>query len=446
MADERVEFYKNKIENVLADRSKINDIVDVITGVENKNESISLVCIEGIGRILSELIQSNYCPVKTKKTKFAKPAEKPEEIVEVWLTSNYDLTVKKLLVLLKSPIVKISLEALKALMKFVKAESTKNPQKFWFSNDLFLKILINLIDGSYDNSMTVKNFISYLHFNDVSYYTLRNINKVITQTEKDPMMNNHVITGGNFPRNIYELLSVVTIPEEETDLSNLYVVSMENVSEKHSVFRHSVMNLSAYKKVFTEAWMAFLGLSLDSSLYRHILLDLEHKVIPYFVDPKILMDFLVDSYNAGGVTSILALNGLFVLIHKHNLDYPDFYKKLYSLFDVEVFHMKYRARFFYLADLFLMSSHLPAYLVAAFIKRLSRLALRAPPYAIAMVIVFIGNLIRRHPNCKVLIHQKEKQVFIICTLCHLPYVQSKLIYHRSAFIMILIRLFIYCTK
>jgi len=48
---------------------------------------------------------------------------------------------------------------------------------------------------------------------------------------------------------------------------------------------------------------------------------------------------------------------------------------------------------------------LPAYLVAAFIKRLSRLALTAPPEALLMVIPFICNLFRRHPACKVLMHR-----------------------------------------
>lgn len=36
-------------------------------------------------------------------------------------------------------------------------------------------------------------------------------------------------------------------------------------------------------------------------------------------------------------------------------DYPDFYKKLYSLLEPSVFHVKYRARFFHLANLFLSS-------------------------------------------------------------------------------------------
>lgn len=40
----------------------------------------------------------------------------------------------------------------------------------------------------------------------------------------------------------------------------------------------------------------------------------------------------------------------------HPREYPDFYRKLYGLLDPSVFHVKYRARFFHLADLFLSSS------------------------------------------------------------------------------------------
>lgn len=36
-------------------------------------------------------------------------------------------------------------------------------------------------------------------------------------------------------------------------------------------------------------------------------------------------------------------------------DYPDFYKKLYNLLEPSIFHVKYRARFFHLANLFLSS-------------------------------------------------------------------------------------------
>lgn len=54
-----------------------------------------------------------------------------------------------------------------------------------------------------------------------------------------------------------------------------------------------------------------------------------------------------------------------------------------------------------------LSSHLPAYLVAAFAKRLARLALTAPPEALLMALPFICNLLRRHPACRVLVHRPQ---------------------------------------
>ncbi|NWR97362.1 NOC4L protein, partial [Motacilla alba] len=144
---------------------------------------------------------------------------------------------------------------------------------------------------------------------------------------------------------------------------------------------------------------------LPPGLYKKVLVILHDSVLPYMNEPTLMMDFLTVAYGIGGAISLLALNGLFILIHQHNLEYPDFYKKLYSLLDPSIYHVKYRARFFHLTDLFLSSSHLPAYLVAAFIKRLARLALTAPPEALLMIIPFICNLFRRHPACRVLLHR-----------------------------------------
>lgn len=54
-------------------------------------------------------------------------------------------------------------------------------------------------------------------------------------------------------------------------------------------------------------------------------------------------------------------------------------------------------------------SHLPVYLVAAFAKRLARLALTAPPTGLLIVLPLIYNLIRRHPSCRILIHKPSTE-------------------------------------
>lgn len=397
---------KEKIRDVLSNPSKINDVVDIIEELDSKNTSVVLECIDGLGKIFPTLAMSGTCPLTSKASKVSKRkvSDNPHEIFQRWLNQNYTQTVNKLLGFLQSPISEVTEKALNTLMIFIQAESQKmqkNSLDFIFSNDLFLKIVEKSTDSLDNNDSLVAFFKPYLQYNDICYYMLKNLSRVILKFSGSASE-----FGTYFSRNVFHILLLITIPQCKDELDNLFVIPIEPILTNQDAINHNVMKLNAYKKVFTNAWMAFLGLPLDKVLYRQVLIMLEDKVIPHLVDPKILMDFLVDSYDIGGVTSILALNSLFVLIHKYNLDYPDFYKKLYSLFDAEVFHLKYRARFFYLADLFLMSTHLPAYLVAAFIKRLSRLGLSAPPHGVALIITFVGNLICRHPICQVLIHRK----------------------------------------
>lgn len=90
----------------------------------------------------------------------------------------------------------------------------------------------------------------------------------------------------------------------------------------------------------------------------------------------------------------------------YNLDYPDFYTNLYAILTPELLHLPEKSRFFRLLDLFMSSTHLPAAIVASFIKRLARLSLTAPPSGIVVVIPFIYNLIKKHGHstCMLLIH------------------------------------------
>ena len=121
---------------------------------------------------------------------------------------------------------------------------------------------------------------------------------------------------------------------------------------------------------------------------RRVLVILHDKVLPHLPRPLLLTDFLLSSYEMGGSISLLSLSGVFTLVQQHNLEYPDFYKKLYALFDPSVLHVKYKARFFHLADIFLTSSHLPEYLVAAFAKRLARIALQVLLKVVRMKVFF----------------------------------------------------------
>nr|GMC71309.1 nucleolar complex protein 4 homolog [Ipomoea batatas]GMC71310.1 nucleolar complex protein 4 homolog [Ipomoea batatas] len=118
-------------------------------------------------------------------------------------------------------------------------------------------------------------------------------------------------------------------------------------------------------------------------------------------------DFLTRSYDIGGVVSVMALSSLFILITQHGIEYPNFYGKLYALLEPSIFVAKHRAKFFQLLDSCLKSPLLPAYLAAAFCKKLSRLSLSVPPSGSLVITAIIHNLLRRHPSINCLVHQDD---------------------------------------
>ncbi|MCO5584919.1 hypothetical protein L7F22_038851 [Adiantum nelumboides] len=185
-------------------------------------------------------------------------------------------------------------------------------------------------------------------------------------------------------------------------------------------FYLAVQSYTAQKAAFARAWIAIvlatwvgksnavmLGGSLEVTMKHEILVRMHVQIIPHLPKPSLLHDFLVDALDAGGATALLALNTLFTLMTKHNLNYPSFYTRLYALLldDPPFLHVRFRSRFLRLLDTFLSSTHLSATLIASFAKRLSRAALRAPPSAIVVVIPFVWNLCKRHKRCLSLIHR-----------------------------------------
>ncbi|KAH8291572.1 hypothetical protein KR018_000847 [Drosophila ironensis] len=153
------------------------------------------------------------------------------------------------------------------------------------------------------------------------------------------------------------------------------------------------------RKRLNKLWKSIISASsgMDEKLHRQVLVVLLERVINHLEDPIQLTDFLMDSlHQFDGPIALLALQGIFSLMQKQNITYPDVYEKLYNMFYPRMFHNKYKARLFYLADIFLTSTHLPEQLVAAFVKRLSRLALQSPTEDAVIMIRFVCNLLLRH--------------------------------------------------
>ena len=161
----------------------------------------------------------------------------------------------------------------------------------------------------------------------------------------------------------------------------------------------------SYRRAFSRAWLALLSLPALTSVQLKLLLrHLPEHVVPRLSNPLLLADFLSQTYRAGGLVAVLALESLFHLIASYNLDYPDFFLSLYNLCTVEVFSAKYRCKFMKLLNAALKSVNIPVYVVGAFVKRLARLALHSPTPNAPFFLAQCTWLLRQHPQSQRLIH------------------------------------------
>ena len=184
--------------------------------------------------------------------------------------------------------------------------------------------------------------------------------------------------------------------------------SSSKKARRSAATRPTWQRASRHRRALQEAWLALLKIPvLPNRALKRALQHLPTSVLPVVPAPLRFADVCTRSYEVGGVTSLLALHSLFVLMMEHGLEYPKFYASLYGLVTPRNFYAKHRTRFFrLLTNCLTRSDMLPAYVVAAFCKRLCRCALSAPPSGALFVLALVSNLLRRHGECACLVHRK----------------------------------------
>lgn len=439
--------------------------------------------------------KDNVAPSDAKKAKSAAGETDAITKFRKWLWSIYVSFVKEMLDwLLNKKDSNAQVAALRTLMEFVAREGEMRANGVataGFGNETFMRVVQQLmaapkLKGELASVFKGEYVVAYV---DVQYFMLKNLTQLLESEYAKDDDEKRDATDFSFVANALRLLGMVSMPESADDIRSFLVEPKEDaasdlpeeelvsddedsdvdsddepqslaVGNKRKVEdaakkksqkspKKSVKGLRSLKQhqhAFSQAWVAVLRHRLPQDAYKKILVQLPDDIMPHLVNPLLLSDFLTDSYNLGGVTSLLALNSLFILIQDYNFDYPDFYNKLYRLLDDPsllsakqrysihasiirsscvlapfpsihdtsctylspyscVCACVYRNRFFGLLELFLSSTHLPAYMIAAFAKRFSRLSLVAEPGAIMFIIPMVYNLILRHKECLQLIHR-----------------------------------------
>ncbi|KAL8790826.1 MAG: hypothetical protein Q9213_000450 [Squamulea squamosa] len=325
-------------------------------------------------------------------------APETEAIVVRWLQSQFNSYKNTLHTILQEPNPGMQSTALTLLMRLLKEESCSSEDIHirCSRNTINYQRLLASITSSNSQESAREEFVrKYVQpYDDIRHYTIISLNHLLK--EKD--LEGHEQSLDKLDVIIFILALLDPSTAEKRTMDTFY---QEEIS-------HPINNIKTHRKLAQELWLNILRCPLSKVQRKSILGLITTHIAPWFTRLELLMDFLTDSYNAGGSMSLAALSGLFHLMQEKNLDYPQFFPKLYSLLTSDVLHSKHRSRFFRLLNIFLSSTHLPAALVASFIKRLARLSLSAPPSAIVVVVPWLYNLLKTHPSCTFMIHKRPE--------------------------------------
>ncbi|KAK9456518.1 CBF/Mak21 family-domain-containing protein [Dipodascopsis uninucleata] len=381
-------------QQIISSTKNYNNLVYLLSYLDFKDSEIVLLAATSLFRSFVRLLASRLLRKLKSKSQAVDSAQKT---LNLWLRQIYKNFKDKLVQLLDSDVQEIKISSLTIVMRLIKEEGIYMPSsgEYYFPKALFCRLVAKLCDQSSDD-LILELVESYVNvYEDVRYYFFQSVGIIASEIREAP--NGEV--NDRFTSNaLSALYNISKFPANDYSISQ-FLIELPG-DEKHPLKR-----ITSHRAAFQDAWLAVLRLPLKTNQYKLVLQVMHKKIIPNMSKPQMLMDFLTDSYDSGGSISLLALNGLFSLMQEYNLDYPNFYPKLYALLDRNIMHMKYRSRFFRMLDLFLSSSHLPALLIASFCKKLSRLSLSAPPSAIVIIVPFIYNLLKRHTTCNVLLQR-----------------------------------------
>lgn len=383
----------------------LDHLTEIVTILEQKDdddvEKVGRLIVVHLFTVFESLISSGLLTVR-------KDDDEKKTLVKKWLVDKYDRYKSLGLDVVSGTMaarLSIQIDFMEVLMNLVRLESRhfrSGPKDPFFASNTYNRVINSIIsrdcelqgDGSSDDFIIPEFKALFSAHWDLQYYFFH-------QLDEDLKVLKGSLTKEKLQMvfaNVYTLIKDPLVAEEPEEASLFTDGPLPSAAYKRSTF----------KSLFQKTVLALLSFPLAQSQYKATLLILHKRIIPYMAQPQLLMDFLTDSYNSGGeIVPILALNSLYELMKTYNLEYPDFYTKLYSLLTPRLLYTRYRSRYFRLCDLFLSSTHLLAALIASFIKRLARLALTASASGVVIVIPFIYNLLKRHPTCMIMIHNPD---------------------------------------
>lgn len=393
----------------VCEKSKYNSLVPLLLELDKSCEVLKVKedeKVESSARLVALTLFKCFQKVIADKAMDESKDEK-KQLVARWLQDKYGKFRATLASLIQDKLsfqLSLQVDALDIFLGLVQVESTAS-----FSVDLYQQLVEALLlseNGAILGDLTSDNFVllefmeKFSKYWDLqAYFFEKSLAEKIESWQQLEQEKKNLIFS-----------NYLTIIRNGL----LYVADAEELHEvplwTSGKLPKTAYNLSI-KTRYQKCILALMKITeLSAPQYKALLLILHKRIIPYMGVPASLMDFLTDAYDQDEdeIVPILALNSLWELMKNYNLEYPDFYAKLYSLLTPSILYTRYRSRFFRLCDVFLSSTHLSANLVASFIKRLARLSLSASAPGVVIVIPFVYNLLKRHPTCMVMLQNSDE--------------------------------------
>ncbi|KAG5526914.1 hypothetical protein RHGRI_032986 [Rhododendron griersonianum] len=424
---------------LLSSRAHINNLPILLTFVSSSSSSPPHYALEALLSLQSFFIPLlPQLPSSSSSSTTSQAQHDPDFIYLTWLRSKFDDLVNSLLDISASPHSDEALRevVLDTIMEFVKVGNGGR-----FHSAIYHRFIQSIVHSAIGIDVVLDLLASkYFKYIDIRYFTYITVEKLTRMLEAKDTSDNNIVSadGGNrsHSRTSVELTTYrmhyilshipslegmdekadyemwnglgvfIKVGDLKEDCNRQKAEDKQHKTDKSCNNVLSVAIIAKKMKMkFTKAWISLLRSPLPLDVYKEVLVTLHQAVIPQLSNPILLCDFLTRSYDIGGVISVMALSSLYILMTQHGLEYPNFYEKLYALLAPSIFMTKHRAKFFELLDSCLKSPLLPAYLAAAFAKKLSSLSLSVPPSGALVIIALIHNLLRRHPSINCLVHR-----------------------------------------
>jgi hypothetical protein len=354
--------------------SKANNLVELLESLRSEDTVVAKAALHSLRRLFTcgcAALDAAMRPAAAAAAAAdADEADAPDaaakaaNIYDTWIRDRYADYKQDLLARLAGTAKELQTVSMVVMLQLAKQESAA-PGGDGLAVGTLTQVLRTLLLRTSHNAdavlkMFVRNFAS--EYDDVRFHVLKAAKAVLgglrqQSTDSEALEAVH--------RALTLLLSV-RIPEATRERLDNFWFSLEGETSDQGPKKKQkttseprgkrVTQVRSHRKAFADCWMELLQIrGLDVASYRRVLLGMHDQILPHLPHPLLLSDFLTDAYNHGGAVSMLAMHGLFILMAKHGLEYPQFYPRLYALMTPSIFHLAHRDQFFRLTDLFLTS-------------------------------------------------------------------------------------------